>query len=95
MRKRTGLLTLASLLALAGCQGYTPAGDGEGSFARGKLEMSAPPAQVARFHELDADDNGSIDPSEARTDTDLMAGFGTLDQDSDRQLSLKEFLAGQ
>lgn len=95
MRKKTGLFTLASLLALAGCQSYSPPGDGEGSFERGKLEMSASPEKVERFNELDTDGNGSIDPSEARTDTELMATFDTLDEDSDRQLSLEEYLDGQ
>ncbi|MCK0745555.1 EF-hand domain-containing protein [Chromohalobacter nigrandesensis] len=95
MHKKTGCLITASLLVLAGCQGYAPPGDGEGSFERGKLEMSAPPEQIAHFNELDTDGNGTIDPSEARTDTDLLSTFGTLDKDSDRQLSLEEYLDGQ
>ncbi|WP_322528858.1 EF-hand domain-containing protein [Salinicola sp. LHM] len=91
----TGLFSFTALVALAGCQNYTPAGDGAGSFERGKLEMSAPPELVDRFHSLDSDGDGVIDVSEARSDSDLMGAFGTADIDSDRQLSLGEFLNSQ
>ncbi|OHZ01236.1 EF-hand domain-containing protein [Salinicola sp. MIT1003] len=90
-----GLFSAIALVALAGCQNYTPAGDGAGSFERGKLEMSAPPALVEQFKTLDSNGDDVIDVSEARSDSDLMGAFGTADIDSDRQLSLEEFLDSQ
>ncbi|OLO09446.1 hypothetical protein BTW08_01750 [Salinicola sp. MH3R3-1] len=91
----TGLFTTAAVVALAGCQNYTPAGDGAGSFDRGKLEMSLPPAVVEQFNSLDSNGDGVIDVSEARSNSDLMGAFGTADVDSDRQLSLEEFADSQ
>ncbi|MGM8851532.1 hypothetical protein ACS8E6_13595 [Salinicola halophyticus] len=90
-----GLFSAAAIAALAGCQSYTPAGDGAGSFDRGKLEMSLPPAVVEQFNSLDSNGDGVIDVSEARSNSDLMGAFGTADVDSDRQLSLEEFADSQ
>lgn len=45
------------------------------------------------FSDLDANNDGYISESEAKSNSELLAAFGKLDKDGDKQLSEQEFAA--